>query len=87
MSDPGGRWSDRDRGLAEALIVHEASLCPGCGQPKHVAWDPRSEGEFDVEKVTCQACAAKDQAAKKSGDKTAGEYLLVHHHADGAVSQ
>ncbi|PZR55221.1 hypothetical protein DNL40_02300 [Xylanimonas oleitrophica] len=80
---PGGAWSSRDRALAEALLLLEASACPGCGQPKGHAWDPRSEGEYEVEKVTCQACAAKGQATKRK-EPGPGEYLLVHRVQDQA---
>lgn len=58
--------------------MHEDSLCPGCGQPKDHAWDPRNEGEYEVHKVTCQACAVRDgDPDRKDGKTKPGEYFLV----------
>ncbi|QAY69985.1 hypothetical protein [Xylanimonas protaetiae] len=85
VAEPGGAWLDRDRALAEVLLLYERSACPGCGMPKNSAWDPRSEGEFTVERHTCQACAEKDRVSSASKD-TPGQYLTVHPYRDGDVT-
>jgi hypothetical protein len=64
-------WSTRDRGLAEALIAWEDSLCPGCGNPRDQAWDPRSEGEWEAHKHRCEACAEKARATDGEKDDPA----------------
>lgn len=51
-------WTTADRTLAVALTLSKDLLCPGCGQPKHEAWNPDSEGWFDVKEAICQSCAA-----------------------------
>lgn len=53
-------WAPRDRGLAEALIEHEASTGPH-GIPWDVALDPESDGWLEVEEVTDYAQAALDR--------------------------
>jgi len=71
------RWSTRDRGLAEALIAWEDSLCPGCGQPIDRAWDPRSEGEYEAHEHICEACKAKAAREKDGREHQAGRYVTV----------
>ena len=47
--------------------------CPGCGQPKHEAWNPDSEGWYEPHTAVCQGCAAleRDHEPKdtKPGEK------------------
>lgn len=73
-------WSARDRGLAEALLSYEASLCPGCGMPRHHAWDERSEGEYEADSHVCQGCKAL--AAKSDDKKKPGEHHVVRRVGD-----
>lgn len=54
-----GPWTARDRELAEALAIYEASLCPGCSQPLSETLDPDREGWYEVHVETCAACRAK----------------------------
>lgn len=51
-------WTSDDRDVMLALVEYEASLCPGCGQPKDHAWHPDMEGWFDEVEFTCHSCAA-----------------------------
>lgn len=60
--DDSKRWSPRDRELAKALMLHEASLCPGCGQPAHETEDTDLEGWWQVETIPCTACQAIEDA-------------------------
>lgn len=65
---PEGPWSDADRLLATALQRHEDTLC-SCGHPVDRAFDPRTEGEFEVEEHECQACAARDRHDAEQRDR------------------
>ena len=55
-----GPWDERDRELAQALLLHEASLCDGCSQPLSETLDPDREGWYLVELHSCAACRARD---------------------------
>jgi hypothetical protein len=54
----GKKWSVMDRILAVADVLAQDLLCPGCGQPKHEAYNPDSEGWYETKEATCQGCAA-----------------------------
>lgn len=54
-------WSVRDRGLAEALTELEDRVCRDCGQKRELAWNPDTNGWWDVHDVVCEACAALDE--------------------------
>ena len=54
----GERWTFEDRCLAVASVLADDLRCPGCGQPKHEAWNPDSDGWYEVREATCQGCAA-----------------------------
>lgn len=53
-----GGWTHTDRVLAVAAVLAEDMRCPGCGQPKHEAWNPDSEGWYEHREATCQGCRA-----------------------------
>lgn len=40
-----------------AHVLAEKARCPGCGQPKHEAWNPDSEGWYEGREASCQGCA------------------------------
>lgn len=46
-------------------------LCPGCGQPRHEAWNPDSLGWYEVREAECSGCAAlaDDSKANKDHDR------------------
>lgn len=64
----GKKWTVADRILAVAYALSKDLLCPGCGQPKHEAWNPDSEGWFEVKEAVCQACAELDRDSQKHRD-------------------
>jgi len=66
-------WTPADRALLLALGMHESTLCPGCGEPKHVAWHSWMDGEYDAPTAVCHACTAQQ------GRQVA--YGQVHRHA------
>lgn len=53
-------WTPDDRALLLALVSYELTLCPGCGEPKHLAWHSGMEGWYETEEWVCHACTAKD---------------------------
>lgn len=60
-----------DRVLAVAHVLAGEMLCPDCGQPKHEAFNPDSEGWYEARDATCAGCAAlaADSDAHKDGDR------------------
>lgn len=64
-------WGETDFLLTQALDLHEEMLCPGgCGQYADDAHDDNNEGGFEVQELTCHACAAREQwQADHGGDK------------------
>ena len=51
-------FTEEDRALVLALRAYEASLCPGCGEPKHEAWHSEMDGFYEGETYVCHACTA-----------------------------
>ncbi|PYG00159.1 hypothetical protein SAMN05216184_10498 [Georgenia satyanarayanai] len=57
-----GGWSTTDTLLAEAHVIHERSKCAGgCGHYIDEAHDGAHSGGFEVQEVTCHACAVREQ--------------------------
>ena len=73
---PGKKWLRTDTLLARALVLHEASCCPDCGQPRDETFDPANDGdnpsrtsEYVVsEPLRDHACTAMSRARKKISD-------------------
>ena len=53
---PGEAWTARDAALAQAAKQLDWSRCPGCGQPRWLAHDPK--GKFRPKKSKCESCEA-----------------------------
>lgn len=49
-------WTDEDRNLLLALLAEEREECSGCNQPLHISTDRKTQGTWQVERVTCEAC-------------------------------
>lgn len=58
------------------MLAFEAATCSGCGQPTRLAWDPRTEGEWEAEKHTCEACKART-AKTPDGRAKPHEHVIV----------
>lgn len=56
-------WTFTDRVLAAAQVLSEDMRCPGCGQPKHEAWNPDSAGWYAPREATCEGCAVLERQA------------------------
>lgn len=71
-------WSDRDRGLAEALTIVEDGLCPGgCGQKRDLAWNGDTDGWWESHEVVCAACAELERAQKEAKEPEPGVLRYV----------
>lgn len=57
MTSPA--WTEDDRALMLGLAAHETSLCPGCDQPRELAWHADAEGFYEAHSFVCHACTAK----------------------------
>lgn len=63
--------------LTLALTAHEDSLCPGCGQPKDVAYNPDSDGWYEAAEVVCAGCKAQHDHGKGQKEPTPGGKVFV----------
>jgi len=52
-------WTEDDRAALLGLEMYEATLCPGCGEPRETAWHADAEGEYEAHPFVCHACTAK----------------------------
>ena len=60
-------WSEDDRTLAAALQWADDQECPGCHQPREIAWHSDMEGWYDPDdkngggtiRLVCHGCSAK----------------------------
>lgn len=52
-------WTEEDLALLRGLALYEATLCPGCGKPKILAWHKHTEEEWDPRGFVCHACSAE----------------------------
>lgn len=57
-------WTEDDRSLLLALEEYESTLCPGCQQPREIAWHADVEGHYEGNGLVCHACSAKDGRQK-----------------------
>lgn len=73
-------WSQEDRNLAAALLVHESDI-GRCGYPHRVTTDPDLDGWIDLpesgEPLVCVACAALDRHARDNPDSEPGELVRL----------
>lgn len=58
-------WSEDDRALLLGLQAYEDTLCPGCGQPKHLAWHDMLADDWMGSGVVCHACTAMEGGTEK----------------------
>lgn len=68
------RWTPLDRAEQLALSLYRASMCPGgCGQPLDESTSHYTVGPaYDATRVTCRACAARDEAQRADAEKSKG---------------
>lgn len=67
-----GRWSDRDRAIAVALVRYEASLCSGCSLDVS-QWG--KGGDYPVVEKVCPGCAALESGRPET-PKPGAKYML-----------
>lgn len=79
---PGSVWREQDGLLAAALVMYEADLCKGCGQPLSESTDPLSSAHhpdgthrYEVPDpsrcFSCDALEAKAEKYKESDNPSA----------------
>ena len=55
--------------MALAHTLTEDMRCPGCGMPKHEAYNPDSAGWYAIRDTTCNGCVAVAKDAERDKDK------------------
>ena len=76
--EQAGSWTETDRALTEALTIYERSLCPDCGRHSSIAFDPDTNGWFEVDDSTvCEACAARERWQDDNKDMEPGQKVRV----------
>lgn len=70
-------WSDEDVQAALAWQADEESRCPGCGLPRDETFDIERANAWDAEPMACNACLARDRAARAYHEKH-GEQLGLY---------
>lgn len=75
MHDP--LFTDDDvEDLLDHLEVEDAT-CPGCSQPRHESFNPENQDGYEVRKLRCHACEARDQASAAYDGERHGLYFVV----------
>ena len=89
MPGPGGEaWIEDDVEYALAWKALGKDDCPGCGQPRSESFDDANHNAYDVHRLRCHACAAREADSKDFQDAdgdTAGLYLTVTKTRGGSV--
>lgn len=63
--EPGARWRDTDRLLFLALERYERSIHK-CGQPLQISTDQDAARRYELQAVTCHACAVLEEAERNA---------------------
>lgn len=71
---PGKKWTVKDRSFALALTIYEAELCNGCGQPMSMS---TGELTYQIDTITCEACAELEDHRDGSAEHVNGEKTYV----------
>ena len=69
MWNGDGEWRARDKLLAMAFEIYQASLCPDCGFSRLITADGDYDGHFRVNVWTCQACKGREQYEESTEGK------------------
>lgn len=67
LAEPGGAWGDRDRKLAEGLILHEGNTHT-CGHNRDRSTNPDMDGWYEAVEDVCYACAALERRQADYGE-------------------
>lgn len=59
-------WTEEDRAALLGLEMYEATLCPGCQEPRETAWHADAEGEYEAQRFVCHGCLAKSDGHQAS---------------------
>jgi predicted Fe-S protein YdhL (DUF1289 family) len=79
-----GPWSRLDSILAAAHTLSKDLLCSGCGQPRHEAWNPDSEGYYELREEYCQGCAEleRDEKLHKDAESRRDRHVWITERPD-----
>lgn len=72
-------WTLEDRAALLGLQEYEATLCPGCGQPKQTAWHSDMTGWWKTRQFVCLPCTAQ---AGLGPDGKPVERVFTQHYPD-----
>lgn len=77
-------WLPEDTDAALEWQAYDRELCPGCKRLRSESCDPKNDDKYDVEPVTCHACARRDRYGRMSAETRgegapppAGEYYVI----------
>lgn len=70
--------------LATAHTLSADLLCRGCGQVKHEAWNPDSDGFYELHEEWCNGCAElhRDDERNKDSDPRRDRIVYVSERDD-----
>ena len=73
-------WTDEDRDLLIALLAEEAEECSGCRQPLSISTDKKTQGTWQVDRITCEACRIIEASVDNDneGKRARGLRYSVH---------
>lgn len=57
------QWLPEDTEAALEWLEWKDSLCSGCGQPRHEAFDSANTDAYSVTALECHPCAARERRA------------------------
>jgi hypothetical protein len=70
-----------DTDAALEWIDYQASLCSGCGLPRHETMARANEERYDVERIVCHACKVQGSRARADAESentdTAGMFYAI----------
>jgi hypothetical protein len=79
-------WLPEDVDAALEWQSWKASLCSGCGQPKHECMSPDGPA-YEATAIRCRACETRDRKANAWRDndnaETAGLFFVVSEAEEG----
>lgn len=75
----GEPWfTDDDTSMLLDWFDYKDSLCPRCGHPRSLGFDPEHEWHWKAYVYACHPCAAEDRALRQVDVKD-GAYAVVEY--------
>lgn len=73
-------WTREDRDALLGLEQYEGTLCPGCGNPRQLAWHAHLEDDWESDLLVCAACTSKNPGPERAQQV----YAITTLHATAA---